>query len=91
MSIFKKGDGWLCQFSASEVKILIIFCYLLTVLAVLWTTATYDISKCGELSIETHSYFRCSANGFHDLLDCKQFRKKFEGITIQELQILYLI
>ena len=91
MSIFKKGDGWLCQFSASEVKILIIFCYLLTVLAVLWTTATYDISKSGELSIETHSYFRCSANGVHDLLDCEQFRKKFEGITIQELQILYLI
>ena len=91
MGIFKKGDGWLCQFTASEVKILIIFCYLLTVLAVLWATLTYDISKSGERGVKIGSYFRCSANGIHDLLDCSQFREEFEALTIQELQVLYLI
>ena len=91
MGIFKKGDGWLCQFTASEVKIFIIFCYLLTVFAVLWTTLTYDISKSGERGIKMGYYFRCSANGVHEHLDCEEYREEFEALTIQELQVLYLI
>ena len=91
MGIFKKGDGWLCQFTASEVKIFIIFCYLLAVLAVLWTSLTYDISKHDETAIEIGTYFRCSINGVHDRLDCEQYREEFEEITIQELQVLYLV
>ena len=91
MGIFKKGDNWLCQFTVPEVKIFIIFCYLLTVLAVLWTTLTYDISKTSESSIQTGNYVRCSINGVHDLLDCEQYREEFEEITIQELQVLYLV
>ena len=91
MGIFKRGDGWLCQFTVSEVKILIIFCYLLAANAVLWTIITYNISKTGEYSIQIGSYFRCSANGIHDLLDCEQYREEFEALTIQELHVLYLI
>ena len=91
MGIFKKGYSWLCQFTVPEVKILIIFCYLLAVLAVLWTTLTYTISKIGESSIQIFSYFQCSINGVHDLLDCEQYRKEFEEITVQELQVLYLV
>ena len=91
MGISKKSDGWLCQFTVPEVKILIIFCYLLAVLAVLWTTLTYSMSRGGEIAIQIGTYFRCSANGVHDLLDCEQYRKKFEEITIQELQVLHLI
>ena len=91
MGIFKKGDGWLCQFTTSEVKIFIIFCYLLAVLAVLWTSLTYDISKHDETGIKLGTYFRCSINGVHDLLDCEQYREEFEEITIQELSVLYLI
>ena len=91
MGVFKKGDGWLCQFTAPEVKILIIFCYQLTVLAVLWTTLNYNTSRGGEKAIQIGNYFRCSANGVHDLLDCEQYRKKFEALTIQELQVLHLI
>ena len=91
MGIFKRGDGWLCQFTASEVKIFIIFCYLLTVLAVLWTSLTYDISKHDETAVEIGTYFRCSVNGVHDLLPCEQYREEFEGLTIRELQVLYLV
>ena len=91
MGIFKRGDGWLCQFTASEVKIFIIFCYLLTVLAVLWTSLTYDISKHDETAVEIGTYFRCSANGVHDLLPCEPYREEFEGLTIRELQVLYLV
>ena len=91
MGIFKKGDGWLCQFTAPEVKIFIIFCYLLAVLAILWTSLTYDISKGGEMATELGTYFRCSVNGVHDLLDCEQYREEFEEIAIQELSVLYLI
>ena len=92
MGIFKKSENsWLCQFTASEVKIFLIFCYLLTVLAVLWTTLTYDISKHDETAIKIGTYIRCLAGGIHDKLDCKPYRKEFEDITIQELQVLYLI
>ena len=91
MGIFNKGDSRLCQFTVPEVKIFFIFCYLLAVLAVLWTTLTYDISKVGESSIQIFSYFRCSINGVHDLLDCEQYREEFEEITIEELQVLYLV
>ena len=91
MGVFKKSDCWLCQFTAPEVKILIICCYQITVLALLWTTLTYHTSRNRELAIQIGTYFRCSINGVHDLLDCEQYREEFEDITIQELQVLYLI
>ena len=91
MGIFKKGDGQPCQFTVPEVKLLIIFCYMLTTMAVVWTNFTYGISKSGEYSIQIGSYMRCSINGVHDLLDCEQYREEFEGLTIQELQVLQLI
>ena len=62
-----------------------------TAWAVLWIRVTYGISKIGEYSIELGTYFRCSINGVHDHLDCEQYREEFEEITIQELQVLYLI
>ena len=73
------------------MKIFIIFCYLLAVLAVLWTTLVYNTSRGDEIAIQIGTYFRCSANGAHDLLDCEQYRKKFEALTLQELQVLYLV
>ena len=94
MGIFKKNNNsWfrICQFSASEVKIFLIFCYLLAVLAVLWTTLTYDISKSDETTTTVGTYIRCLAGGVHDGVDCEQYREQFEDITIQELQVLYLI
>ena len=92
MGIFKKSeDSWFCRVTASEVKIFLIFCYLLAVLAVLWTSLTYDISKHDETAIKIGTYVRCSANGVHDHLDCEQYREEIEDLSIQELQVLYLI
>ena len=92
MGIFKKSkDSWFCQVTASEVKIFLIFCYLLAVLAVLWTSLTYDISKHDETAIKIGTYVRCSANGVHDQLDCEQYREEIEDLSIQELQVVYLV
>ena len=92
MGIFEQSKSfWLCQFSASEVKIFLIFCYLLAVLGVLWTSLTYDISKHDETAIQIGTYTRCLANGIHDNLDCEQYRKNFEELTIQPLLVLYLV
>ena len=92
MGIFKKSkNSFLCQVTAPEVKIFLIFCYLLAVLAVLWTSLTYDISKHDETAIKIGTYVRCSANGIHDQLDCEQYREEIEDLSIQELQVLYLI
>ena len=92
MGIFRKSDSsGLCQITAPEVKIFLIFCYLLAVLVVLWTSITYDISKDDETAIKIGAYIRCSANGFHDQVDCEQYRKEFEDLSIQWLQVLYLI
>ena len=73
------------------MKIFLIFCYLLAVLAVLWTSVTYDISQHDETAIQIGTYFRCSANGVHDLLDCEQYREEFERLSVQWLQVLYLV
>ena len=92
MGIFKKSENsWLCQVTASEVKIFVIFCYLLAVLAVLWTSLTYDISTHDERAVKIGTYFQCSANGVHDQLDCEPFRREFEDLSIRSLQVLYLI
>ena len=91
MGIFKNGDGRRCQFTAPEVKILIIFCYMLTASALLWINLTYVISKNGEYTTQVGTYFQCSINGVHDHLDCEQYREEFEALTIKGLQVLYLI
>ena len=92
MGIFRKSTGsGPFRVTASEVKIFAIFCYLLVVLAVLWTSLTYDISKYNETAIKIGTYIRCSANGFHDQVDCEQYRKEFEDLSIHWLQVLYLL
>ena len=90
MGIFKKSDGWLCQFTAPEVKIFIIFCYMLTTFAVLWINFTNEISKSGEYSFQLGKYIGCSINGVHDL-DCEQYREAFERFTIQWLLVFHLV
>ena len=87
----KKKNSWLCQVTASEVKIFLIFCYLLAFFAVLWTSVTYDISKHDELTSKIGTYFRCLANGVHDQLDCEQYRREFEDMSIKWLNVLYLL
>ena len=92
MGIFKKSkNSWLCQVTTSEVKIFLIFCYLLAVLVALWTSLSYGISKHHEMAIKLGTYFQCSANGVHDQLDCEPFRREFEDLSIHWLQVLYLV
>ena len=93
MGIFKKSSEsfWLCQITASEVKIFLIFCYQLMFLAILWSSITYDISKHDETAIAIGTYFRCLINGFHEQLDCEPYRREFEGLSVRGLQVLYLL
>ena len=92
MGLFKRReDSWLCQFTASEVKIFLIFSYLLAVLAVQWSSLTYDISKHDETSIKIGTYKQCLAGGIREGLDCEQYRKEFEDISIHWLLVTYLI
>ena len=91
MGIFRKSETAFCQVTASEVKIFLIFCYLLAVLAILWTSLTYDISKHDETAIKIGTYIRCSANGIQDQLDCEQYRREFEDLSIHWLQVMYLV
>ena len=71
------------------MKIFLIFCYLLIFFGVLWSTATYDISKHDEIALQIGTYIRCLANGIHDGVDCEQYRNNFEEITIDPLIVLY--
>ena len=92
MGIFKKGESsLLCRVTAPEVKIFLIFCYLLVFFGVLWTNITYELSKYDETVIQIGSYIQCSANGIHDGLDCQQYRNNFEGISIKPLIVMYLV
>ena len=92
MGIFKKRENSrFCQFTTPEVKIFLIFCYLLISFIILWSTVTYDTSQYDETVIQIGSYVKCLANGIHDGLDCEQYRKNFEEISIDPLLVLYLV
>ena len=92
MGIFRKTkDSRLCQITAPEVKISLIFCYLLVFYIVLWTSITHGISTEEEISIAIGTYFRCSINGVHDQQDCGQHRREFEDLSLRWLHVLYLL
>ena len=92
MGIFKKSENsWLCQFTVPEVKIFLIFCYLLAFFMTLWISICYDNSKQDETTIQINHYIQCSANGIHDGLDCEQYKKNYQEISIPSLAIMYLI
>ena len=89
MGIFKKSkNSWLCRVTAPEVKIFLIFCYLLAFFAVLWTYVTYNMSKQNEFTTKVGLYFRCLANGVHDQQDCEQYRREFQDLNMNWLHIL---
>ena len=92
MGIFKKKkNSRLCQVTAPEVKIFLIFCYLLALFAALWATVTYNISKYNELATKMGMYFQCLANGVHNQQDCEQYRREFENLSIRWLHPLHLL
>ena len=92
MGIFRKRkNSWLCQVTAPEVKIFLIFCYLLAFFAALWTYLTYTTSKQDELATKIGTYFQCLANGAHNQLDCEQYRREFENLSIYWLHVLLLL
>ena len=94
MGIFKKSKKyWLCQITTPEVKIFLIFCYLLIFFVALWTTISYYISKADKLESVVRSYFSCSINGvhMHDERDCEKHRREFEGRSIRWLHVLFLL
>ena len=92
MGIFKRSENsWMCQFTTSEVKIFLVFCYLLAFFVILWISISHQISKHDETAIQIGTYIRCSANGIRDGLDCEQYRKNFEEISIPCLIVMYLI
>ena len=92
MGIFKKSKSfWLCQITAPEVKILLIFIYQLIFSAMLWSNITYQISKQNETHIAIKFYFRCLINGFQEHLDCEPYRREFEGLSIQGLIVSYVL
>ena len=87
----KSKNSWQCQITATEVRIFLTFCYLLAFFVLLWTSLTYDISKHNKLTSNINSYFQCLANGIHDQLDCEQYRRKFEDMSIPWLVALHQI
>jgi len=93
LGIFKRNtDGSkLCQLNASEVKIFLIFCYLLTFLVALWTTSSLDISNHENTSVHIGTYVQCLAGGVRDGLGCDVYRREFEALSYPGLLITYLI
>ena len=87
MGIFKKSkNSWLCRVTAPEVKIFLIFCYLLAFFAVLWTLVTYNMSKQNEFFTKVSFYFQCLANGVHGA--CERYRREFEDLNTHGLHVL---
>ena len=92
MGIFKKSKkSWLCQITAPEVKISLIFCYQLVFFVVLWTSISQGISKYDMLAITVQTYFWCSINGVHDQLDCEQHRRELNELSVRWSHVLFLL
>ena len=89
MGIFnKQKNSWLCQVTAPEVKIFLVFCYLPAFFVALWTSIIYGFSKHDELTIKIGAYFWCLSNGVHDQLNCEKYRREFEDMNIAWLTAL---
>ena len=92
MGIFEKSKkSWLCQITAPEVKISLIFCYLLVFFVVLWTSIAQGLSKDDMLANAVGTYFRCSINGVHDQWDCEQHRREFKELSVRWSHVLFLL
>ena len=67
------------NFSISEVKIFITFCYLLIVLILQWTTFSLINARSDTLITTMRTYSLCLSGGIRKNLDCEPYRREMEA------------
>ena len=68
-------------FSIPEVKIFVTFSFLLVVLALLWISASIQISSFERTLFHITNYIQCNLGGIRLGLDCEEDRRQFEALS----------
>ena len=68
-----------------EVKISLIFCYLLLMMVLLWTNFSIENARFSTISSLILTYAQCMCGGIRKELDCESYRRDFEAESHPEL------
>ena len=79
------------HFSTPEVKLFIMFCYLLVIMITVWTSFSIRDGTASSFEYHLGQYWRCMAGGASRSHTCEKFRNEFEGLTHPGLECFYLI
>ena len=68
-------------FSIPEVKIFLVFSFLLVELALFWISITFQVSSFEATLFHINNYIKCNLGGIRAGLDCGADRRRFEELS----------
>ena len=80
-----------CYFSTPEVKLFMMFSYLLVIMITAWTSFSIRDGTANSFQFYLEQYWRCMAGGASRSHTCEKFRNEFESLTHPGLECTYLI
>ena len=80
-----------CHFSIPEVKLFVMFCFLLVIMTTVWTSFSVRDGSANSLQFYLEQYWRCMAGGTNRSHTCEKFRNEFEKLSYPGLECIYLI
>ena len=78
------------QLTVPEVKIFLIFFYLLVLMSISWISATVMTNDFPNVAFSLVRHVQCMSGGDRQGLDCGEFRRQLEANSHPELALTYL-
>jgi len=79
------------EFSAPEIKIFLILCYLLAFMVTIWTTQSIAAGNVDDFKYHLTRYITCMAQGIRENEDCQSYKKEVENLSLPELHVIYTV
>jgi len=86
---YRKTTG--INFSTPEIKIFLVFCYLLVFMVIVWTSSSIQNGRFDTTLSYMLDYINCMSGGMRKGLDCEGYRKRFLDRGIPGMQLTFLI
>ena len=77
------------KFSIPEVKVFLTFCYLLIVMAILWTSVSIHNARSDTTVSIVNKYAHCMSGGIQKEQDCESYKRELQAISLPKLTIIY--
>ncbi|XP_065891009.1 uncharacterized protein [Dysidea avara] len=79
------------HFSTPEVKLFFMFCYLLVIMIMVWTSFSIRDGSANSFRFYLEQYWRCMSGGTGRSDTCEPYRREFESLSHPGLECTYLI